>query len=87
MRPADNFYLLVRELEISIRKIIDFNKIQSETFNSCKMKEHMLDSFMVNHYFKEVFQGCENNDLPTLLEDIVNVFLTVRGVCNGTCAP
>ena len=53
VRPADNFYLLVRELEISIRKVVDFNDIHSETLTSSKMTEHMMDSFIVIYYLKE----------------------------------
>ena len=66
VRPADNFYLLVRELEISIRKVVDFNNIHSETLTSSKMKEHMMDSFMVNYYLKEMCGDCVNSDLRTV---------------------
>ena len=79
VRPADNFYLLVRELEISIRKVVDFNNMNSESLTSSKMKEHMMDSFMVNYYLKELCGDCVNSDLSGLLEDIIKVFLTVRG--------
>ena len=66
VRPADNFYLLVCELEISIRKVVDFNNIHSETLTSSKMKEHMMDSFMVNYYLKEMCGDCVNSDLRTV---------------------
>ena len=43
------------------------------------MKEHMMDSFMVKYYLKELCGDCVNSDLSGLLEDIIKVFLTVRG--------
>ena len=52
VRPADNFYLLVRELW---------------TLTSSKMKKHMMDSFMVNYYLKVLCGGCVNSDLSGLL--------------------
>lgn len=45
LRPTDSFYLLVRELEIVIRKIPDY----SHSHISCKVKESMMEPFMVNH--------------------------------------
>lgn len=75
LRPTDSFYLLVRELEIVIRKIPDY----SHSHISCKVKESMMESFMVNHYLKQLFGENSERDLSPLLEDIICVFLTVRG--------
>lgn len=58
LRPTDSFYLLVRELEIVIRKIPDY----SHSHISCKVKESMMESFMVNHYLKQLFG--ENSERP-----------------------
>lgn len=77
LRPTDNFYLLVRELEIIIRRIPNHSHMQS--LYSCQVKESMMESFMVNHYVKELFGEYSEGDLSPLLEDIIGVFLTVRG--------
>lgn len=38
-----------------------------------------MESFMVNHYLKQLFGENSERDLSPLLEDIICVFLTVRG--------
>lgn len=48
LRLIDSFYLFVWELEIVIRKILDY----SYSYISCKVKEFMMEFFMVNYYLK-----------------------------------
>ncbi|XP_062597802.1 uncharacterized protein LOC134259219 [Saccostrea cucullata] len=79
LRPTDAFYLLVRELENTIRTIVDFDNLQSISLNSCEVKEKMMDSFMVKHYMTQLYGDFPETDLLPLLEDIVCVFTTVRG--------
>lgn len=75
LRLIDSFYLFVRELEIVIRKISDY----SYSYISCKVKEFMMEFFMVNYYLKQLFGENLERDLLLFLEDIICVFLIVRG--------
>lgn len=45
LRLIDSFYLFVWELEIVIRKILDY----SYSYISCKVKEFMMEFFIVNY--------------------------------------
>lgn len=84
--PCDNFFLLLRSMEIVVRKSTS-GKLSSHTLNKCALKEHIMENYMVKHYMEKLFPitetGDENDEFTkspsSYLEDIISVFLTVRG--------
>ncbi|KAJ8307581.1 hypothetical protein KUTeg_014867 [Tegillarca granosa] len=77
-KPCDNFYLLVRELETVMRKNVDIDNLSAKSLLVTKLKEVMLESFMVKHYTVKLF-GDATGIVPSVLEDVISLFLTVRG--------
>lgn len=82
LHPCDEFFLLVREFEICIRKHLDFKNLSAQTLLCDNLKELVLESFMVKHYCDKLFGNIEDdtdNIQSAILEDILCLFLTVRG--------
>ncbi|XP_076084494.1 uncharacterized protein LOC143055246 [Mytilus galloprovincialis] len=75
--PTDNFYLLVRHMEIIVRQSVNLDNLSASSLCKDSLKEKIMDAFMVKHYASELFPASDNT--LCLMEDIVNVFLTVRG--------
>ncbi|KAH3860840.1 hypothetical protein DPMN_023763 [Dreissena polymorpha] len=78
-KPCDNFFLLVREFETVIRKGENVHEL-----SQMESKEKVLESFMVGHYREKLFpSAAEEEEQETctdqLIEDILHLFLTVRG--------
>ena len=80
--PCDDSFLLVREFEMSIRKHVNLQNLSAKTLLCDNLKEHVLESFMVKHYCDKLF-GDIDGDMDIvqsiILEDILCLFLTVRG--------
>lgn len=84
--PCDNFFLLLRSMEIVTRKHTS-GKLSSHALSKCALKEHIMESYMVKHYMEKLVPTTETSDEseePTksplsYLEDITSLFLTVRG--------
>ena len=73
-KPSDDFFLLVRELETVVRKNTKTN-LDATALLVNPLKECMMESFMVKHYCKKL-----SETLPTeVVEDILQIFLTIRG--------
>lgn len=82
LHPCDEFFLLVREFEICIRKHLNFKNLSALTLKCDNLKELVLESFMVKHYCDKLFGNIEDdtdNIQSAILEDILCLFLTVRG--------
>ncbi|XP_033727844.1 uncharacterized protein LOC117317154 [Pecten maximus] len=75
--PSDNFYLLVREMEHVVRSKVDIDRLSADSLNCTRLCESIMESFMVKFYTKEIFQ--DDSCTFTILEDIVSLFLRVRG--------
>lgn len=82
-KPCDNFFLLVREFELEVRKYESQNTVSSN--NKEQLKERIFDSFMVGHYNEKLFPqqlDCadeEQSENLSYIEDTIELFLTVRG--------
>ncbi|CAC5416616.1 unnamed protein product [Mytilus coruscus] len=75
--PTDNFYLLVRHMEIIVRQSVNLDNLSASSLCKDSLKEKIMDAFMVKHYASQLFPASDNT--LCLMEDIVNMFLTVRG--------
>lgn len=85
-RPCDNFFLLLRSVELVIRKhIINNLNMTANSLEKCVLKEKILEDFMVKYYREKLFEAPddEDNDDDTLsavvFEDAINLFITIRG--------
>ncbi|VDI20996.1 Hypothetical predicted protein [Mytilus galloprovincialis] len=75
--PTDKFYFLVRHVEIIERQCVNLDNLCASSLCKDSLKEKILDAFMVKHYASQLFPASDNT--WCFMEDIVNVFLTVRG--------
>ncbi|XP_052071204.1 uncharacterized protein LOC127709638 [Mytilus californianus] len=73
--PTDNFYLLVRHMEIIVRQSVNLDNLSASSLCKDSLKEKIMDAFMVKHYASQLFPASDNT--LCIMEDIVNVFLTV----------
>lgn len=81
-KPCDKFFFLIREFERVIRENVDSHDPSPDTFLKAELKEQILDTYMVKHYSEELFPSqikAPENDDHSYVEDILNIFLTVRG--------
>ncbi|XP_033727600.1 uncharacterized protein LOC117316933 [Pecten maximus] len=78
-KPSSDFFLLVRECEVVTRSLVDTDKLGANSLLLSPLKEKTIQSFMVQHYAKSVLSGVPENVFDSVLEDIIKVFLTVRG--------
>ncbi|XP_069106991.1 uncharacterized protein [Argopecten irradians] len=77
--PTSNFYLLVRECETVTRSMVDTDRLRASSLLLSPLKEKILESFMVQHYAKFILSGVSEAISASVLEDIIRLFLTVRG--------
>lgn len=78
MKPCDDFYLLIRELETVMRKNVEMDSLSANSLLISELKESMLESYMVKHYSLKLF-GESSELVSNVLEDIISLFLTIRG--------
>lgn len=76
--PNDDTFLMVREIEIVIRSQVDKENMNAHSLLIAPLKESVLSSFMLKHYAEKLFSTVTLNT-ASVSEDIVNLFLTVRG--------
>ncbi|XP_033739586.1 uncharacterized protein LOC117326896 [Pecten maximus] len=81
MYPSDTFFLLIRELEIVTRKKVLPNALNAKALLKGPLKEAIMEDFMVKLYTKKLFDGLDEiQDVTSkVLEDVLNLFLTIRG--------
>ncbi|CAG2199464.1 unnamed protein product [Mytilus edulis] len=77
--PSDNFYLLTREFETVVRKHLGDQELNAKSLLHDKLKELIMESFMVKYYSEQIFVGIDYDDYVLILEDIIHLFLTIRG--------
>lgn len=78
-RPCGNFYLLVRECEIITRSLVDTNNLAHDSMLVAPLKEKIFDAFMVKHYTEKLQSGVSQDVASSVIEDVIGLFLTVRG--------
>jgi hypothetical protein len=77
--PCDEFFLLIREFETVIRRIVNLDSLSANSLKCDQLKEFIMESFMVKHYGAKLFSEAEDDTQVSVLEDILSLFLTVRG--------
>lgn len=75
-RPIDDFYLLVRECEIVVRSCVG-SVLSASSLLVDPLRERIMESFMVKHYCSKMFSSDSSSSF--VLEDIITLFLTIRG--------
>ena len=73
---SDNFFMLIRELEMVCRKNVNEKDLSVNTFNKVVLKEKMMEEFMVKYYSEKLYNGTHGE---YVLEKVANLFLTIRG--------
>lgn len=76
--PSDNFFLMIREFEMICRNNTD-TSICASTLYRTRLQELCLESFMVKYYCQQVFTDYTTDNYINVLEDIIKLFLTIRG--------
>jgi hypothetical protein len=76
--PADDFFLLVREMENVMRKNINLKKLSSETLMKTVLTQYIMSSYMVHYYWDSLCKDVEDEMKIFVLEMVISVFLTVR---------
>ncbi|CAG2231975.1 unnamed protein product [Mytilus edulis] len=77
-KPSDSLFLLIRELETIIRKTVEPSYSASSLLID-PLKEAMMEGFMVKHYCDILMQGETADIVSAITEDIIHLFLTIRG--------
>ncbi|XP_063412543.1 uncharacterized protein LOC134695255 [Mytilus trossulus] len=77
-KPCDTFFFLVRELETIVRKCIS-PPYSASSLSLQPLKESFMESFMVKYYTDIMFKGETCDTMSSMTEDIIHLFLTVRG--------
>lgn len=77
-KPCDTFFFLVRELETIVRKSIS-PPYSASSLSLQPIKESFMESFMVKYYTDIMFKGETCDTMSSMTEDIIHLFLTVRG--------
>ncbi|CAC5363148.1 unnamed protein product [Mytilus coruscus] len=77
-KPCDTFFFLVRELEMIVRKSIS-PPYSASSLSLQPLKESFMESFMVKYYTDIMFKGETCDTMSSITEDIIHLFLTVRG--------
>ncbi|XP_071138679.1 uncharacterized protein PF3D7_1120000-like [Mytilus edulis] len=77
-KPCDTFFFLVRELETIVRKSIS-PPYSASSLSLQPLKESFMESFMVKYYTDIMFKGETCDTMSSMTEDIIHLFLTVRG--------
>ncbi|CAC5389785.1 unnamed protein product [Mytilus coruscus] len=77
-KPSDSLFLLIRELETVIRKTVQPSYSASSLLID-PLKEAMMEAFMVKHYCDILIQGETADIVSAITEDIIHLFLTIRG--------
>ena len=76
--PNDDFYKLVREMEMVTRKLIDENTLNASSLLLDPLRENVMENYMVKHYADRLYiQAGEYGSV--LFEKTVKLFLTIRG--------
>lgn len=76
--PADDFLLLIKEMEIIMRKNINMKKLSFNSLSKSVMTEHISASHMVHYYWDSLCAESEDFVKLFVLELIINLFLTIR---------
>ena len=85
--PTEHCYLLVRSIDAVVRANTD-KHLSQYSLSKCVLKEKIMEDYMVKYYTEKLFSrpvhdSSEEEDAvnspSTYLEDIINIFLTVRG--------
>ena len=75
--PSENMFLMVQEMEVVVRQTVNSEQLSAKSLAVDPMVEQILDAHMVNVYSERLF---EDSPLATrVLEDVIRMFLTVRG--------
>ena len=77
-KPCDTFFLLVRELELIVRKSVTA-KLSAHSLLLGPLKENIMESFMVKYYCDLLIPNESCEVVSSVTEDIVHLFLTIRG--------
>jgi len=77
-KPCDTFFLLVRELELVVRKSVTA-KLSANSLLLGPLKENIMESFMVKYYCDILIPNESCEVVSSVTEDIVHLFLTIRG--------
>lgn len=77
--PCDNFFLMLREFETIVRCHASIHNLHATSLLKDKLKELIMESLMVKFYSEKLFCGIEFENYINVLEDIIHIFLTVRG--------
>lgn len=79
LTPCDELFLLVREFETVLRKLVNLNDLSSTSLLCDRLKESILECYMVKYYCEKLFGDCEESIQVSVLESILELFLTIRG--------
>ena len=85
-RPCDNFFLLLRSSELVLLKNNpSVLHTRANSIRNCEIKEKIMEDFMVKYYREKLFRiPDDENDIhdkvtDVVFEDIINLFITIRG--------
>ena len=76
LKPSDNMFSLIKSMEIEIRKSVNPASMHSTAMHKNTLRESVLGSFLTQFHWNKI--GGEKSQL--VLEAIVGLFMTVRGV-------
>ncbi|CAC5357824.1 unnamed protein product [Mytilus coruscus] len=77
-KSSDSLFLLTRELETVVRKTVQ-PSYSARSLLIAPLKEAMMEAFMMKHYCDILMQGETADIVSALTEDIIHLFLTIRG--------
>ena len=79
-KPSDEFFFLIREFENVVRTNVNMDNLHAGMLKKDKLKEVILDAYMVKYYSNKLFSDEESVDeKEEYVEDCINIFLTMRG--------
>ncbi|CAG2249448.1 unnamed protein product [Mytilus edulis] len=77
-KPCDTLFLLVREMELIVRKttstVLSANSLLTEP-----LMENIMESFMIKYYCNILMANEEGSIVSAVTEDIIRLFLRIRG--------
>ncbi|CAC5374390.1 unnamed protein product [Mytilus coruscus] len=77
-KPCDTLFLLVRKMELIVRKttstVLSANSLLTEP-----LMENIMESFMIKYYCNILMANEEGSIVSAVTEDIIRLFLRIRG--------
>lgn len=62
-----------------LRKLVNLDDLSSTSLLCDRLKESILECYMVKYYCEKLFGECEESIQVSVLESIPELFLTIRG--------